>query len=98
MRIGRSVRAVGELKKILKKSKKKGQQRYISRVRGGGTPKGGMMKLGILVDVLDVMNHAKFHLHKMNILRASGGQKRGFAFEMHMALTTLPCASALASD
>jgi hypothetical protein len=29
-----------------------------------------------------------------------GGQKTGFPFEMHslMALTTLPCASALASD
>jgi hypothetical protein len=56
------------------------------------------MKLGTFVDVLDVMNHAKFHLHKMNILRSSGGHKRGFPFEMHMALTTLPCATALASD
>jgi hypothetical protein len=31
-------------------------------------------------------------------LGAGGGQKEGFAFEMHMALTTLPCTSALASD
>jgi hypothetical protein len=47
---------------------KKGQQRYISRVCGGGTSLGGMMKLGTVVDVLDVVNHAIFHLSK----------KRGF--------------------
>jgi hypothetical protein len=30
-----------------------------------------MMKLGTFVDPLDVMNHANFHLHVMNILRGS---------------------------
>ena len=65
-------------------------------MRGGVTPIGGMMKLGTLVEPSDVMNHAKFHRHQMNNLGASGGQKQGFAFEMHMALTTLPCAFMLA--
>ena len=59
---------------------------------------GGMMKLGTFIDPPDVINHASFHPYMVNTLRRSGGQKRGFAFEMHMALTTLPCASALASD
>jgi hypothetical protein len=58
--------------------KKKGQQRYISRVRGGGTPIGGMMKFGTFVDVPDVMNHAEFHLRVMSSLRAGWGSKRGF--------------------
>jgi hypothetical protein len=44
------------------------------------------------------MNHANFHLRVMSSLEAGGGQKGRFAFEMHLALTTLPCASALASD
>jgi hypothetical protein len=56
------------------------------------------MKLGTLVDVPDVINHVNFHVRVNSCLGASGGQKGGFAFEMHMALTTLPCASALASD
>jgi hypothetical protein len=77
---------------------KKGQQRSISRVRCGRTPPGGKMKLDTFVDPLDVINHAKFNLHSMNILRASGGRKTGFAFDMRIALTTLPCATALASD
>jgi hypothetical protein len=51
-----------------------------------------MMILGTFVDVTDVMNYAMFHLRVMSSLRAGGGSK------MHMALTTLPCASALASD
>jgi hypothetical protein len=95
-----SVRAVREPEKGCKKvlKKKKGRQRYISSVRGGVTPVGGMMKLGIFVEPSDVMNHGNFHLHMMNSLRASGGSKRGFAFEMHLALTTLPCATALAGD
>jgi hypothetical protein len=81
MKIGRLVRAVRVPKKIIKKkkkTKKKGQQRYISRVRGGETPIVGMMKLGTLVDVPNVMNRANFHLHLMSSLRASGGSKRGF--------------------
>ncbi len=40
---------------------KKRQQRYISRVREGGTRVGGAMKLGTLVELPDVMNHANFH-------------------------------------
>jgi hypothetical protein len=76
MKIGRSVRAVGELRKIIFFNEEKGQQRYISRVCGGGTRKGGIMKLGTFVDVADVINHAKFHLPKINILRASGGSKK----------------------
>jgi hypothetical protein len=59
---------------------------------------GGMMKLGTFLDILDVINHTSFHRRVMNTLRASGGSKRAFPFEMHMALTTLPCASGLASD
>jgi hypothetical protein len=76
MKIGRLVRAVGELKKIFFKLHKKRQQRYISRVCGGGILQGGTVKLGTFVDVLDFMNHAKFHLRKMSISRASRGQKR----------------------
>ncbi len=41
---------------------KKGHQRNISRVRGGGTPEGDTMKFGTLVDVPDVMNHANYHV------------------------------------
>jgi hypothetical protein len=67
-------------------------------MRRGGTPSGGMMKLGTFIDLLDVINHANFNLHMMIILRASGESKRGFAFEMHLVLTTLPCATALTSD
>jgi hypothetical protein len=59
--------------------KKKGQERYISRVRGSGTPIGGMMKLGTFVDVPDVMNLANFHIHVMNILRAGIGSKMAFS-------------------
>jgi hypothetical protein len=57
-----------------------------------------MMKRGTFVDVPDVMYHANFHLFETRSLGAGGGQKWGFAFEMLMALTTLPRASALASD
>jgi hypothetical protein len=56
------------------------------------------MKLGTFVDVSDVMNHANFHLRVMSCFWAGRESKRGFAIEMHMALTTLPCASALESD
>jgi hypothetical protein len=41
---------------------KKGQQRYISRVRGGGTLGGVMVKRGTFVEPLDVMNHANSSL------------------------------------
>jgi hypothetical protein len=58
----------------------------MSRVRGGGTPVGGLMKLDTFVDIPDVMNHANFHLRVISSLGAGGGQKGGFAFEMHLAL------------
>jgi hypothetical protein len=48
MKIDLFVRAVREPKKIVKKDKK-GQQRYISRICGGGTPKDGELKLGAFV-------------------------------------------------
>ena len=80
MKIGSAVWAVREPQKMVKKNKKiknKGQQRYISRVRGGETPIGGMMKLGTFVDVPDVMNHANFHLRVMGSLGAGRGSRRG---------------------
>jgi hypothetical protein len=50
------------------KNGKKDTQRWISRLRGGGTPVGGMMKLGKLVEPLD-----------MNSLWASGGSQKRFS-------------------
>jgi hypothetical protein len=47
-----------------------------------------MMKLCTLVDVPDVINHANFHCRVMGTLQASKDQKGGFAFELHMVLTT----------
>jgi hypothetical protein len=67
-------------------------------VRWGGTPAGGMMKLDTSVELPDAMNRANLYICLMCSLRASRGQKTGFPFEMHMAVTTLPCATALASD
>jgi hypothetical protein len=58
MKIDLFVRAVREPKKI--KRKEKGQQRYISRICGGGTPKDGELKLGTFVQLLDVINHTNF--------------------------------------
>jgi hypothetical protein len=78
MKIGWAVLAVREPEKMVKKIIKKGQQRYISRVRGGGTPRGGEMKLRIFVDILNVINHANFHRFVVLTLRASGGSKMGF--------------------
>jgi hypothetical protein len=40
-----------------------------------------MMKLGTLVDVLDVRNHATIHLHVMIDLRASLGSKKRLSLE-----------------
>ncbi len=69
MKIGLPVRAVREPEKVYKKKmKKKGHQRYISRIRGGGTPKDGEMNFGTLVDPMEVINHANFHLHLMSSL------------------------------
>jgi hypothetical protein len=60
----------------------KGQQRYNSRMRGGGTRIGGMMKIGTFVELPDVSSRANFHLHRMGILQASGlagGSKKRFS-------------------
>jgi hypothetical protein len=43
MKIGLFVRAVREPEKV---NKKKGHERYISPMRGGGTPEGGSAELG----------------------------------------------------
>jgi hypothetical protein len=53
MKIDLFVRAVREPKKIKKNKNKKGQQRYISRICGGGTPKDGELKLGTFVEPMD---------------------------------------------
>jgi hypothetical protein len=50
MKIDLFVRAVREPKK---EKNKKGQQRYISRICGGGTPKDGELKLGTFVEPMD---------------------------------------------
>jgi hypothetical protein len=75
MKIGLFVRAVREPNKVIKKIYKKGQQRYISRICGRGTPKDGELKLGTFVERMDVINHTNFYLFLMNSFRASGGQK-----------------------
>jgi hypothetical protein len=56
------------------------------------------MKGVTLVEFLHVINPAKFHLHLITSLWACRGEKGGFPFEMHMALTKLSCAAAQASD
>jgi hypothetical protein len=66
------------LKKNFKRSVKKGQQRYISRVRGGGTPMAGMMKLGTFVDVMHVVKYVVSNLRVISSLRARGGSKKMF--------------------
>jgi hypothetical protein len=73
MKIELFVRVVGEPKKI--KKNKKGKQRYISRICGGGTTKDGELRFGAFVELVDVINHTKFYLLPMNSFRASGGQK-----------------------
>jgi hypothetical protein len=55
MKIGLFVRAVREPEKVNKKPLKKGHERYISPMRGGGTPEGGSMKFCTFVESLDVI-------------------------------------------
>jgi hypothetical protein len=50
-----------------------------------------------LIDV-DVLNHANFQVNLNISLQDAGGKTISVAFEIHMALTPLPCASVLASD
>jgi hypothetical protein len=74
MKIELFVRAVREPEKTKNENNnKKGQQRYISHMRGGGTPKVDELKLGAFVELADVINHANFYLFLMNSFRASGG-------------------------
>jgi hypothetical protein len=55
MKIDLFVRAVREPKKIIEnKSIKKGQQRYISRICGSGTPKDSELKLGKFVEPMNM--------------------------------------------
>jgi hypothetical protein len=60
MKIDLFVRAVREPEKIKNKKKKKGQQRYTSRICGGGTPKDGELTLGTFVEPMDIINHSQF--------------------------------------
>jgi hypothetical protein len=57
------------------KRNKRGQQRCISRICGGGTPKDGELKLGTFSEHMNVINRTNFDLFLMNSFRASGGQK-----------------------
>jgi hypothetical protein len=97
MKIDIFVRTVREPKKTIE-TYKKDNNVIISRVCGGGTPKDGELKLDTFVELVNIINHTSFYLFLMNSFRASGGQKLRFTFGRHMALTTLPCASALACD
>jgi hypothetical protein len=70
MKIDLFFRAVREPKKI---KNKKGQQRFIPRICGGGTPEDGELKLDAFVELMDIMNHSNFYIFLMNSFRASGG-------------------------
>jgi hypothetical protein len=75
MKIGLLVRAVSAPKKTNKNKNKNGQQRYISRVCGGGTPEDVELKLGAFVEIADLMNLTNFYPFLINSFRASGGSK-----------------------
>jgi hypothetical protein len=75
MKIGIFVRAVREPEKVNKKTLKKGHERYISPMRGGGIPEGGSMKFCTFVESLDVIKCANFHVYLMINLRARWGSK-----------------------
>jgi hypothetical protein len=74
MKIDLFVRAVREPEKIIKKVRK-GQQRYISLMRGGGTPKDDKLKLVTFVEPMDLVNDSTFYLFLINSFRASEGSK-----------------------
>jgi hypothetical protein len=74
MKIDLFFQAVREPKKIKNKNEK-GQQRFIPRICGGGTPEDGELKLDAFVELMDVMNHSNFYIFLMNSFRAiAGGQ------------------------
>jgi hypothetical protein len=83
MKIGLFVRAVREPEKVNKKKRKKnfkkGHERYISPMRGGGTPEDGSMKFCQIVESLDVIECANFHVYLMINLRARWGSKMSFS-------------------
>jgi hypothetical protein len=80
IKIGLFVRAVREPEKVNKKRNlKKGHERYISPMRGGGTPEGGSMKFCTFVESLDVIKCANFHVYLMINLRARWGSKMSFS-------------------
>jgi hypothetical protein len=88
MKIGLSTRAVPVPKKIFFfKKRRKGQQRYISPHAARRTPEGGKMKLRMhrVVEFVNVINHAEFHL--MNSCELQGASKRGYFFEIHTPLS-----------
>ena len=75
-RIGFSVRAVREPEKvkIKKKSKKKGQDPYISRMRGGGALRGRKMVLGTSSEPQEVIIYANLCVYQISSFGAAGGQ------------------------
>jgi hypothetical protein len=79
MKIGLFVRAVREPEKVNKKTLKKGHERYISPMGGGGTPEGGSMKFCTFVESLDIIKCANFHVYLMINLRARWGSKMSFS-------------------
>jgi hypothetical protein len=85
MKIGLFVRAVREPEKVNKNTKtkknlKKRHERYISPMRGGGTPEGGSMKFCTFVESLEVIKCANFHFYLMINLWARWGSKMSFSF------------------
>ena len=56
------------------------------------------MVLSLSGDPQEVITCANFYVYRMSSLGAVGGQKRGFLLKLDLALTTLPCAAALACD
>jgi hypothetical protein len=81
MKIGLFVRAVREPEKVNNKKKtlEKGHERYISPMRGGGTPEDGSMKFCTFVESLDIIKCANFHVYLMINLRARWGSKMSFS-------------------
>jgi hypothetical protein len=42
---------------------KQGRQGYVSRICGGGTPKGGELKLGRFFEIMDLINRVNFYMY-----------------------------------
>jgi hypothetical protein len=81
MKIGLFVRAVREPEKVNKKKTflKKGHERYISPMHGGGTPEDGSMTFCTFVESLNIIKCANFHVYLMINLRARSGSKMSFS-------------------